>query len=85
MGIISSVTQPVFHVGNRLRVSAEGKLFPCLFAHEGHDLRGLLRSGAADQAVREALMGIWRERDDRYSELRGQTEQKKPEMSYLGG
>ena len=85
VGIIGSVTEPFCRDCSRLRVSAEGKLFTCLFAQEGHDLLGLLRGGQADDAIREALAGIWRDREDRYSEVRGQATREKPEMSYLGG
>ena len=85
VGIISSVTEPFCRGCNRLRVSAEGKLFTCLFAEEGFDFRALLRSGADDDEVREAVRNIWTARTDRYSEQRGQTTQHKAEMSYLGG
>ncbi|NNC87899.1 MAG: GTP 3',8-cyclase MoaA [Akkermansiaceae bacterium] len=84
-GVIASGTEPFCRDCTRLRVSAEGKLFTCLFARQGHDLLGLLRSGESDDAIRNALAGIWRDRDDRYSEIRGQDSHPKPEMSYLGG
>ncbi len=85
VGIISSVTKPFCSDCQRLRVSADGKIFTCLFSNNGHDLRGLLRGGLDDQAIRSAVAGIWKIRDDRYSEERGSVTQQKAEMSYLGG
>lgn len=87
IGIIASVTQPFCGACSRLRLSAEGKLFTCLFAAGGHDLRALLRGGADDAMLAAALGGIWSDRGDRYSELRGnfQAAGQKAEMSYLGG
>jgi cyclic pyranopterin phosphate synthase len=87
IGVIASVTQPFCGDCTRARLSAEGKLYTCLFAVRGHDLRALLRSGADDGALRDALAAVWSRRADRYSELR--TEQtsslRKVEMSYIGG
>ena len=72
IGVISSVTQAFCHDCNRARLSTEGKLFLCLFATHGHDLRALLRSGYSDDRQIAAAIGdIWHGRDDRYSELRG--------------
>lgn len=85
IGFITSITQPFCQNCTRLRVSAEGRIFTCLFANEGHDLRSLLRSEATDDNIAEALSRIWLSRTDRYSEMRGQTEQPRPEMSYMGG
>jgi cyclic pyranopterin phosphate synthase len=85
IGIISSVTKPFCSDCQRLRVSADGKIFTCLFSNNGHDLRGLLRGGLEDSAIRSAVAGIWKIRDDRYSEERGSVTQQKAEMSYLGG
>jgi cyclic pyranopterin phosphate synthase len=85
LGVITSVSQPFCGDCQRARLSAEGKLFTCLFAGSGHDLRGILRSGASDDFVARAISGIWAARDDRYSELRGKLVQTKAEMSYLGG
>jgi GTP 3',8-cyclase len=92
IGVISSVTQSFCHSCTRARVSTEGKLFTCLFATGGHDLRGLMRGGCSDEQLSTAMANIWRERTDRYSELRGAktnefraTGQKKIEMSYIGG
>ncbi len=85
IGIISSVTKPFCSDCQRLRVSADGKIFTCLFSNNGHDLRGLLRGGLDDSVIRSAVAGIWKIRDDRYSEERGSLTRPKAEMSYLGG
>ena len=70
IGTISSVTQAFCSDCNRARLSTEGKLFLCLFASRGHDLRALLRGGASDDEIAAAIGLIWQQRDDRYSELR---------------
>ncbi len=92
VGFISSVTQAFCHDCSRARISTEGKLYTCLFASEGHDLRALLREQhdlAGQQArIEYAIARVWQQRTDRYSELRGsaQTAAKaKIEMSYIGG
>src|SRR6266571_5010 len=91
IGIIASVTQPFCRGCTRARLSADGKLYTCLFAGAGHDLRGPLRAGASDQALREQIAAIWTRRTDRYSERRtrqtGRTQRVKPkvEMSHIGG
>lgn len=93
IGVISSVTGAFCGDCTRARVSAEGRLFTCLFASEGTDLRAVLRDGASDEALTEVLAETWRARDDRYSELRsGFTDFGKAppvrdriEMSYIGG
>jgi cyclic pyranopterin phosphate synthase len=90
IGIIASVTQPFCRGCTRARLSADGKLYTCLFAGAGHDLRGPLRAGASDQALREHVTALWTRRADRYSELRTrQTGRKKVsrkvEMSHIGG
>ncbi len=87
IGVIASVTQPFCGDCTRVRMSADGKLFTCLFATSGHDLRGLMRSGAADDEISVAIAGIWRVRDDRYSEIRSSHTVLIPkvEMSYIGG
>jgi cyclic pyranopterin phosphate synthase len=85
VGVIASVTRPFCRDCQRLRLSADGKLFTCLFAANGHDIRGLLRGGAGDEVLRAAVQGIWGVREDRYSEERGQATKPKAEMSYLGG
>ena len=87
IGVIASVTQPFCGDCTRVRLSADGKVFTCLFAVRGHDLRALLRAGADDAELERAIRAIWERRGDRYSELR--TEQtsrlRKVEMSYIGG
>jgi GTP 3',8-cyclase len=85
--VIASVTQPFCGDCTRARLSADGKLYTCLFAVRGHDLRGLLRAGATDDELADRLAGIWTARDDRYSELRSAetTELERVEMSYIGG
>ena len=87
IGVIASVTRPFCGGCTRARLSAEGKLFTCLFAITGHDLRALLRGGASDAEISAAIGGIWRVRDDRYSELRSAETAALPkvEMSYIGG
>ena len=87
IGVISSVTQPFCGDCTRARLSADGQLFTCLFATSGHDLRALIRSGADDVALAEALRIIWTGRDDRYSELRtlDTVDMPKVEMSFIGG
>ena len=85
IGVIASVTRPFCRDCQRLRLSADGRIFTCLFAADGHDLRGLLRGGATDDTVRAAVAGIWTQRKDRYSEERGLVDRPKAEMSYLGG
>jgi GTP 3',8-cyclase len=87
IGVISSVTQPFCGDCSRARLSAEGKLYTCLFAVRGHDLRALLRSGASDEELADKIRLLWGRRRDRYSELRSErtTELPKVEMSYIGG
>ena len=93
VGVISSVTQAFCSDCNRARLSTEGKLFSCLFATQGHDLRALLRGGLADGQILGAVAHIWHKRDDRYSALRAallpdttrQGGSKRVEMSYIGG
>ncbi|MCH7662357.1 MAG: GTP 3',8-cyclase MoaA [Chloroflexi bacterium] len=87
IGVIASVTQPFCGDCTRMRVSADGKLYTCLFAVYGHDLRALLRDGANDDQIVQTISGIWAKRVDRYSELRSlQTDEiPKVEMSYIGG
>jgi GTP 3',8-cyclase len=88
IGVITSVTQPFCGDCGRLRLSADGQLFGCLFAHVGTDLRALLRASPNDDAMlRDKLHDLWRARDDRYSELRSAGVRSLPraEMSYLGG
>jgi GTP 3',8-cyclase len=87
IGVITSVTQPFCGDCGRLRLSADGQLFGCLFARVGTDLRALLRASPDDSKLREALHEFWRARGDRYSELRslGTRSLPRAEMSYLGG
>lgn len=87
IGFISSVSQPFCGTCTRLRLSAEGSLYTCLFATHGADLRGPLRSGATDQQLADLIVATWTARDDRYSELRGGVPLPTPrvEMSYIGG
>jgi GTP 3',8-cyclase len=89
IGLISSVTRAFCRDCNRARLSTEGKLFMCLFAHRGHDLRALLRGGASDEQIATAIGDLWRVRDDRYSELRGAdaapAAEPRVEMHYIGG
>ena len=94
IGVISSVTQAFCSDCNRARLSTEGKLFLCLFANSGHDLRALLRGDYSDDQISSAVGNIWHKRDDRYSELRAAMPadttlpsdgKKRVEMSYIGG
>jgi len=98
VGVISSVTQAFCHDCSRARLSTEGKLYLCLFASAGHDLRPLLRGSASDEEIASAIGHIWQGRADRYSELRAlrgpeagdssDAHDKAPrrvEMSYIGG
>ena len=87
IGVIASVTQPFCGNCTRVRLSAEGRLYTCLFATGGHDLRAHLRSGASDEDVATEIGRIWNCRKDRYSELRSAATAGLPkvEMSYIGG
>ncbi|MFF2389664.1 GTP 3',8-cyclase MoaA [Agromyces sp. NPDC058104] len=91
IGLISSVTNTFCGSCNRARISTEGRLFTCLFASEGHDLRAFLRGGVDDEGLATAMASIWAARDDRYSEVRAsltpelRAARPKAEMSYLGG
>jgi cyclic pyranopterin phosphate synthase len=87
VGVISSVTQPFCGDCTRARLSADGKLYTCLFAVRGHDLRALVRGGASDEELTQAVASLWLRRDDRYSELRSAATKDLPrvEMSYIGG
>jgi len=87
IGVIASVTQPFCRDCTRARLSTDGKVYTCLFAGAGHDLRALLRQGANDDDLRAALTRIWRGRGDRYSELRAALSPTtdRIEMSYIGG
>jgi cyclic pyranopterin phosphate synthase len=95
IGMITSVTQPFCGTCTRARLSSEGRLYTCLFATDGHDLRELLRSGRSDEEIREAVVGIWTRRGDRYSAIRSSLTPgagperdagaAKVEMSHIGG
>jgi cyclic pyranopterin phosphate synthase len=92
IGVISSVTHAFCKDCSRARLSTEGKLYTCLFATRGHDLRALLREGRSDAEISSAIGALWRVRGDRYSELRtinteglAQGRDGKVEMSYIGG
>jgi cyclic pyranopterin phosphate synthase len=92
IGVISSVTQAFCRDCNRARLSTEGKLYLCLFASEGHDLKPLVRGEATDEQLASAIAGIWQGRSDRYSELRASLPPdasvgggRRVEMSYIGG
>ncbi|HEY3183509.1 MAG TPA: GTP 3',8-cyclase MoaA [Gaiellaceae bacterium] len=87
IGVIASVTQPFCGDCTRARLSAEGRLYTCLFAVRGHDVRATLRAGATDEELARDLRAHWSRRTDRYSELRSaQTaDLPKVEMSYIGG
>lgn len=87
IGVISSVTRPFCADCSRARLSTEGKLFTCLFASHGHDLRALLRNGVDDAGLAAAIGAVWGARDDRYSALRSSATPglRKIEMSYIGG
>ncbi|CAD6550665.1 GTP 3',8-cyclase MoaA [Paraburkholderia metrosideri] len=92
IGVISSVTRAFCGDCTRARLSTEGKLYLCLFASSGHDLRALLRSSASDAEIATAVAEIWQGRSDRYSQLRGsqaaearEKSGRRVEMSYIGG
>ena len=91
VGIISSVTKPFCGDCTRLRLSPEGRMFTCLFATKGTDLRGALRTGASDDDLVDLITGMWKMRKDRYSENRSSmTEElrgtlQKVEMYHIGG
>jgi cyclic pyranopterin phosphate synthase len=87
IGLIASVTQPFCGDCTRMRLSADGKLYTCLFALQGYDLRALLRDGATEKQITQAITAVWGQRADRYSELRSSqtTDLPKVEMSYIGG
>jgi cyclic pyranopterin phosphate synthase len=87
IGLITSVTQPFCATCTRARLSSEGKLYTCLFAADGFDLRALLRSGKSDEEIAAVLRRVWAARTDRYSELRtaDTTSLPKVEMSHIGG
>lgn len=89
IGLISSVTKPFCGSCTRARLSSDGKLYNCLFASEGKDIRSWIRDGKSDEYIKNELASIWKERRDRYSELRYSDEidntDEKVEMYYIGG
>jgi len=87
IGVIASVTQPFCGGCSRARLSAEGRLYTCLFALRGHDLRAPLRLGRSDEELADEIRSLWSRRSDRYSELRTAETAALPkvEMSYIGG
>jgi cyclic pyranopterin phosphate synthase len=87
IGVISSVTQAFCSTCTRARLSTDGQVFTCLFAQRGYDLKTALRSGASDDALAQAVTGIWQRRADRYSEIRTEetARSRKVEMSFIGG
>jgi cyclic pyranopterin phosphate synthase len=87
IGVIASVTQAFCKDCTRARLSAEGKVYTCLFATAGVDLRDRLRAGATDEELAAAITDVWSARTDRYSELRSAETAglHKIEMSYIGG
>jgi len=88
IGLIASVTQPFCGECTRLRLSAPGELFTCLFATDGHDVKKLIRGDASDDDIAAFIASLWNRRTDRYSEIRteeGSQDTDKVEMSYIGG
>jgi GTP 3',8-cyclase len=88
IGFISSVTEPFCGACSRARLSSDGVLYTCLFAEHGHDLKNALRAGATDAELTGLIRSVWRQRGDRYSELRASANEhplKKVEMYYIGG
>ena len=87
IGVISSVTRAFCSTCTRARLSTDGSLYTCLFAQQGYDLKTLLRAGATETELADAIAAVWQRRDDRYSEIRtaGTAKIPKVEMSYIGG
>ncbi len=87
IGVIASVTQAFCNTCSRARLTAEGKLFTCLFGIKGFDLRDLMRAGVTDAEISQAIARVWHKRTDRYSELRSENTASLPkvEMSHIGG
>ena len=87
IGMIASVTQPFCQACTRARLTSDGKLFTCLFAVTGHDVRAILRASDSDEQLTELLARVWRDRTDRYSEERASlaSPRESIEMSYVGG
>lgn len=87
IGVIASVTQAFCSTCSRARLTAEGKLFTCLFGIKGYDFRDLMRGGATDEEISQVIARVWSKRTDRYSELRSENTIALPkvEMSHIGG
>jgi cyclic pyranopterin phosphate synthase len=88
IGFISSVTEPFCGDCSRARLSADGRLYTCLFAQSGHDLRGPMRAGASDEDLAGIIRAVWASRDDRYSEERSELRnaaRRRVEMYEIGG
>ena len=88
IGFISSVSEPFCGDCTRARLSADGRLYTCLFANRGHDLLGPMRAGASDAELAALIAALWSARDDRYSEIRGQARDPRRqhvEMYEIGG
>ncbi|GAA0446310.1 GTP 3',8-cyclase MoaA [Lentibacillus halophilus] len=88
IGVISSVTDAFCGTCTRIRLSPDGKLFTCLFASDGFDIREKIRNDLTDDQLQEVLTNLWGRRKDRYSEERSEEtrkNRKKIEMSYIGG
>ncbi len=88
IGFISSVSEPFCGDCTRARLSADGRLYTCLFANSGHDLLGPMRAGATDADLGALISAVWNSRDDRYSEIRGSTSapgRSRVEMYEIGG
>ncbi len=86
-GVISSVTEAFCGSCTRARLSTDGKIYTCLFANHGYDLKTMLRGGGSDEQLHNVIAAIWQQRDDRYSEIRTAETAKQPkvEMSFIGG
>ena len=87
VGFISSITEPFCNDCNRARLSVDGKMYTCLFATEGHDIKKIIRANKGDQDILDYFYDLWSKRSDRYSEIRFMQKKDSPkvEMSYIGG
>ena len=87
VGFISSITEPFCNDCNRARLSVDGKIYTCLFATEGHDIKKIIRASRNDQDILDYFYNLWSKRSDRYSEVRFMQKKDSPkvEMSYIGG
>jgi cyclic pyranopterin phosphate synthase len=86
-GVVASVTQPFCGDCSRIRLSANGSLYTCLFAVKNHDVKALMRDGSTDKEIAQAIYQIWKDREDRYSQIRSENTNDLPkvEMSFIGG